>query len=197
MNEENHFDVNRLIIHQHDRVWFDSTSIESLSIVEKDSSTDRLPLVKAFPHLGLFSFVTSKSGSSSSSSLTIVVLPPIRFHWKLIRLSDFDAQAIRTVVNDFIIWQFEQVIRFNMIQLRSNETLQDLIACHERASTSRNRQCIAVECIMPGIFYFANPGNKDISSTKQEFVFRIRTSDGIRTGKREKERKRDGFICVC
>ena len=149
-----------------------------MSTVERDSSLGRLPLLKVFPDVGLFSFVTWKSGSSSS--LTIVVLPPIRFHWKLIRLSDFDAQAILTVVNDFIIWQFEQVIRFNMIQLRTNETLQDLVACHERAATSRNRQCIAVECIMPGIFFFANPGNNktNISPTNEHLTLEFERVTG-------------------
>ena len=156
-------------------MWFDSKAKELPSIYQRESSGEssliprlnlRTPVVKEFSLLGLFSFGTT----NTRSSLTIVVLPEIRFHWKLIRLSDFDAQAIRTDVNDFIIWQFEQVIRYNMIQLRSNETLQDLVACHDRASYSRNRQCIAVECIMPGIFYFANPGQKSQHKERQTMI---------------------------
>lgn len=112
--------------------------------------------MEQFSHIGIYYFSTT----IKEKPLAIIVLPEIRFHYKLIRLSDFDSQAIRTNINDFIIWQFEQIIRFNSIQLRSNETLQDLVSCHDRATSGRNRQCLAVECIMPGTFYFANPGKK-------------------------------------
>ncbi|CAF4428119.1 unnamed protein product, partial [Rotaria magnacalcarata] len=70
--------------------------------------------------------------ASKSPPLAIVVLPEIRFHYKLIRLSDFDPDAIITNINDFVVWQFEQIIRYGLIQLRSNETLEDLVSCHDR-----------------------------------------------------------------
>ncbi|CAF4238180.1 unnamed protein product, partial [Adineta steineri] len=100
--------------------------------------------------------------------LAIIVLPEIHFHYKFIRLGDFDFQAIITNINDFVIWQFEQIIRFGVIQLRSNETLQDLASCHDRAVSGRNRQCLAVECIMPGIFYFANPEFERVTGSEQD-----------------------------
>lgn len=96
--------------------------------------------------------------SLKSIPLAVIVLPAIRFHYRLIRLSDFDSQAIITNINDFVIWEFEQIIRYNVIQLRSNETLDDLISCHDRAVAGRNRQCLALECSMHGTFFFANPG---------------------------------------
>lgn len=96
--------------------------------------------------------------SSKPPPLAIIVLPETRFHYKIIRSDDFDSEATITNINDIVIWQFEQIIRFNVIQLRAKETLEDLIACHERAMPGRNRQCIAVECSMPGTFFFANPG---------------------------------------
>jgi hypothetical protein len=118
--------------------------------------------MQQFQRTGIYYFTTDiDKEKKSSSSLAIIVLPEIRFHYKYIRLSDFDSQAMITNINDFVIWQFEQLIRFSIIQLRSKETLQDLVSCHERAIPGRNRQCLAVECIMPGIFYFANPGREN------------------------------------
>jgi len=121
--------------------------------------------IQQFQQTGIYYFSTDinidkEKRFSISPPLAIIVLPEIRFHNKLIRLSDFDSQAIITNINDFMIWQFEQIIRFNVIQLRSNETIEDLVSCHDRAVSGRNRQCLAVECIMPGTFYFANPGKK-------------------------------------
>jgi hypothetical protein len=118
--------------------------------------------MQQFQRTGIYYFTTDiDKEKKSSSSLAIIVLPEIRFHYKYIRLSDYDSQAMITNINDFVIWQFEQLIRFSIIQLRSKETLQDLVSCHERAIPGRNRQCLAVECIMPGIFYFANPGREN------------------------------------
>jgi hypothetical protein len=116
--------------------------------------------MQQFSRTGIYYFTTDINNEKEKKSppLAIIVLPEIRFHYKYIRLSDFDSQAIITNINDFIIWQFEQLIRFSIIQLRLKETLQDLVSCHERAIPGRNRQCLAVECIMPGTFYFANPG---------------------------------------
>lgn len=115
--------------------------------------------MKQFEHIGIYYFTTDVE-KTSASPLAVIVLPDIRFHYNLIRLSDFDSQALMTNINDFVIWQFEEIICFNLIQLRSNEKLEDLASCHDRAARGRNRQCLAVECIMPGIFYFANPGRR-------------------------------------
>lgn len=180
-NEQNIFEPNTIIINRYDQVWFDSISTTLANIYRTDEYGNYFEgnkpifqsqlnsinyFLQKFQQTGIYYFSTdinidkNKQSSSTSPPLAIIVLPEIRFHYKLIRLSDFDSQAIITNINDFIIWQFEQIIRFNVIQLRSNETLQDLVSCHDRAVSGRNRQCLAVECIMPGTFYFANPGRK-------------------------------------
>ena len=120
--------------------------------------------MKQFEQIGIYYFTTDvnyEKEKKTDPPLAVIVLPDIRFHYNLIRLSDFDSQALITNINDFVIWQFEEIICFNLIQLRSNETLEDLVSCHDRAARGRNRQCLAVECIMPGIFYFANPGREN------------------------------------
>jgi hypothetical protein len=174
------FEPNTIVINRNDQVWFNPISTTLANIYRTDEYGNYLEENKAifqpqlnsmnyfmqkFRQTGIYYFSTDinsdkKKKISTSPPLAIIVAPEIRFHYKLIRLSDFDPQAIITNINDFIIWQFEQIIRFNVIQLRSNETLQDLVSCHDRAVPGRNRQCLAVECIMPGTFYFANPGRK-------------------------------------
>jgi hypothetical protein len=174
------FEPNTIIINRNDQVWFNSISTILANIYRTDEYGNYLEenkpifqpqlnsinyFMQKFRQIGVYYFSTDANSDknteiSSSPPLAIIVLPEIRFHYKLIRLSDFDSQAIITNINDFIIWQFEQIIRFGVIQLRSNETLEDLVACHDRAVPGRNRQCLAVECIMPGTFYFANPGRK-------------------------------------
>jgi len=123
--------------------------------------------MKDFQQEGIYYFSTdiinndkNKNQQNSTKPLAIIVIPDIRFHYKIIRQNDFESYPILTNVNDFIIWQFEHVITHNVIQLNSLEKLQDIIGCHDRAVVGRNRQCLAVECILPGIFFFANPGNK-------------------------------------
>lgn len=125
--------------------------------------------MKQFEQVGIYYFTTDiQQEKKTSSPLAVIVLPDIRFHYQLIRLSDFDSQALITNINDFVIWQFEEIIQCNLIQLRSNETLENLVSCHERAVRGRNRQCLAVECIMPGIFFFANPGKRRVQRTVGE-----------------------------
>jgi hypothetical protein len=182
------------MINRYDQVWFDSTSTTLANIYRTDEYGNHLEVnqpifqprlnsinyfMQPFQQTGIYYFSTdinrdNEKKTSISPPLAIIVLPEIRFHYKLIRLSDFDSQAMITNINDFIIWQFEQLIRYNVIQLRSNETLQDLVSCHDRAIPGRNRQCLAVECIMPGVFYFANPGKKNViyeMNIKDRFYF--------------------------
>lgn len=176
------FEPNTIIVNRYDQVWFDSMSTLLANIYRTDEYGNHLEdnkpifqpqlnsvnyFMQQFRQTGIYYFSTdiksnNKKKLSTSPPLAIIVLPEIRFHYKLIRLSDFDSQAIITNINDFVIWQFEQIIRFGVIQLRSNETLQDLALCHDRAVSGRNRQCLAVECIIPGVFYFANPGKRKI-----------------------------------
>ncbi|CAF4284439.1 unnamed protein product, partial [Adineta steineri] len=181
------FEPNTIIVNRYDQVWFDSISA---NIYRTDEYGNQLDVDKAifqpqlnsmnyfmqqFKQIGIYYFSTDikndnyrEKFSPSSSPLAIIVLPEIHFHYKFIRLGDFDFQAIITNINDFVIWQFEQIIRFGVIQLRSNETLQDLASCHDRAVSGRNRQCLAVECIMPGIFYFANPEFERVTGSEQD-----------------------------
>jgi len=69
---------------------------------------------------------------------------------------------ITTNTNDFIIWEFEQIISHDVIPLSSNETFKDIISSHDRAKIGKYRQCLAVNCkrISPGVSFFSNPGNK-------------------------------------
>jgi len=169
------FEPNTIIVNRYDQVWFDSISTSLANIYRTDEYGNHLEenkpvfqpqlnsinyFMQQFQQTGIYYFSTDINSNNGISPLAIIVLPEVRFHYKLIRLSDFDSRAIITNINDFIIWQFEQIIRFGVIQLRANETLQDLASCHDRAVPGRNRQCLAVECIIPGAFYFANPGRK-------------------------------------
>jgi len=122
--------------------------------------------MKDFPQEGIYYFSTdindddkNKNQQKLTPPLAIIVLPKMSFHYQSIRKNDFDSHPIIANINDFIIWQFEQIISHNVIQIGSYETLQSIISSHERAVAGRNRKCLAVECIMPGTFYFANPGN--------------------------------------
>ncbi|CAF3616975.1 unnamed protein product [Adineta steineri] len=186
-SEQNMFEPNTIIVNRNDQVWFDSISANFYRTDEYGNHLDvDKPIfqpqlnsmnyfMQQFKQIGIYYFSTDimnnnyrEKFSSSSSPLAIIVLPEIHFHYKFIRLGDFDFQAIITNINDFVIWQFEQIIRFGVIQLRSNETLQDLASCHDRAVSGRNRQCLAVECIMPGIFYFANPEFERVTGSEQD-----------------------------
>ncbi|UJR13408.1 hypothetical protein I4U23_000423 [Adineta vaga] len=187
-NEENIFEPNTLIINQNDQVWFESMSKIFANIYRTDEYGNHLELYKPifqpqtnsincfmqqFHRTGIYYFSTISDKldgniSMNSTPLAIIVVPEIRFHYKFIHYSNFDSQAIITNINDFIIWQFEQIIRFGLIQLRSNETLEDLRSCHDRAVSGRNRQCLAVECIMPGVFYFANPEFERVTCSEED-----------------------------
>ncbi|CAF3704714.1 unnamed protein product [Rotaria sp. Silwood1] len=187
-NEQNMFEPHTLVINRYDQVWFNSISTTLTNIYQTDEYGNHLEenkpvfqpqlnsmncFMQQLRQTGIYYFSNDISSDDEKKSfkappLAVIVLPEIRFHYKLIRLSDFDSQTIITTVNDFIIWEFEQIIRFNVIQLRSNETLQDLISCHDRAIPGRNRQCLAVECIMPGTFHFANPEFERVTGSDQD-----------------------------
>ena len=184
-NEQNLFEPETLVINRHDQVWFDSLSTTFANIYQTDEYGKPLEgsraifqpqlnsinyFMKQFEHVGIYYYTTDihqEKERKSSPPLAVIVLSDIRFHYRLIRLSDFDSQPIITNINDFVIWQFEEIIQYNLIQLRSNETMENLISCHERAVSGRNRQCLAVECIMSGVFYFANPGKQRERGEKQ------------------------------
>ncbi len=125
--------------------------------------------MKEFKQEGIYYFSTDiinqkdKNQENRELPLAIIVIPDIRFHYSSVHKNDFHSQPIITNINDFIIWQFDHVVSRNVVHIGSQDKLQDLIACHERAAVGRNRQCLAVECIIPGTFYFANPGNNEIN----------------------------------
>lgn len=174
MNEDNSLESQTRFIRQHDKICFYSGKDQLGSIYRTNSNNENLDKLVEFrypienyfqnefsqPGLFYYSFHLNSNEKSQMKkfSFKFFVLPEIRFHWKRIRLSDFDAQPILTNQYDFIIWHFEQTIRSNLIQLRPNETIEDLASCHNRATFFRNRQVLAVECISQGIFHFANPG---------------------------------------
>jgi hypothetical protein len=126
--------------------------------------------VKEFSQLGIYYFSTDiknydkqKRKQSSTYPLAIIVLPEIRFHYKLVGKGCFDSQiVITTNKNDFIIWEFEQIISRNVIPLSLNETFNDLISSHDRAKIGKYRQCLGINCkrISPGVSFFSNPGKK-------------------------------------
>ncbi|CAF0920401.1 unnamed protein product [Adineta ricciae] len=176
LNEENTFEPNTLIIHQYDQVWFDSISSSIHQTDEYGCSYQPVfqaqlnsvnHFMQQFRRTGIY-YYSIDPNRKKCSPLAIVVLPEIRFHYVYIHLRDFDSAAILTNVNDFVIWQFEQIIRFSLVQLRSNETLEDLASCHDRAIPGRNRQCLGVECIMPGVFYFANPEFERVTGSQED-----------------------------
>jgi hypothetical protein len=121
------------MINRYDQVWFDSTSTTLANIYRTDEYGNHLEVnqpifqprlnsinyfMQPFQQTGIYYFSTdinrdNEKKTSISPPLAIIVLPEIRFHYKLIRLSDFDSQAMITNINDFIIWQFEQLIRYN------------------------------------------------------------------------------------
>ncbi|CAF4237631.1 unnamed protein product [Rotaria socialis] len=187
-NERNTFEPHTLVINRNDQVWFNSRSKNLVNIHRTDEYGNYLDVNKPifqpqlnsvncfmqqFQQTGIYYFSTDavldqEKKASKSPPLAIVVLPEIRFHYKLIRSSDFDPDAIITNINDFVVWQFEQIIRYGLIQLRANETLEDLVSCHDRAVAGRNRQCLAVECIMLGTFFFANPEFERVSGSDED-----------------------------
>ena len=123
--------------------------------------------MKQFDQLGIYYFSTDinlkskqKRSSAPPRPLAVIVLPKIKFHYKSIGQDQFDSEPIVTHVNDFVFWQFDRTVTCNVIQLGGKETLQDLASSHDRAFTGRNRQCLAVECVMPGTFFFVNPGRE-------------------------------------
>jgi hypothetical protein len=166
-----------------DQVWFDSSSSKVATLYHTDEFGNELQsnqpifqpqqnsinyFMKEFSQLGIYYFSTAKSDDKNNDQeknkkptthpLAIIVMPEVRFYYKPIGKNNFDHRSIITNVNDFVIWYSDEVISHNVIQIRSDETLKDLIACHDRAVAGRNRRCLAVECIQSGTFFFANPG---------------------------------------
>lgn len=126
--------------------------------------------MKEFRNEGIFYFSTDMDDDDNGKNrrknavepLAIIVVPSTRFHYRSIHKNDFDSSPIVTNINDFVIWQFDHFITHNVIQLNNHERLPDVIASHERAIAGRNRQCLAVECILAGTFFFTNPGRMNV-----------------------------------
>ena len=171
-----------MIINQNDQVWFDSSSTTTVGIYQTDEFGNRAEsdellfqpqensvnyFLKEFPNEGIFYFTTDMDDDDDKKKgrrrnivepLAIIVVPATRFHYRSIHTNDFDSSPIVTNINDFVIWQFDQLVSHNVIQLNNNERLPNIIASHERAVAGRNRHCLAVECILAGTFFFTNPG---------------------------------------
>ncbi|CAM4854988.1 unnamed protein product [Rotaria socialis] len=178
-NEENSFEPNPLIVNRFDQVWFDSSSATIAAIYRTDELGNPYELEKPlfqpqpnsinyymqeFQALGVYYFSTDinsnnkkKQEQKPTQPLAIVVIPEIRFHYRSIGKDNFDSDPIITNINDFVIWQFNEIISHRSVQLAPNETYEELIGCHERAIPGRHRQCLAIECTIPGTFFFANP----------------------------------------
>ena len=195
-----------MIINQNDQVWFDSSSSTTVGIYQTDefgnrSDSDQLLFepqensvnyfMKEFPHEGIFYFSTDvddndhddKRRKDPVEPLAVIVVPATRFHYRSVHKGDFDSAPIVTNINDFVLWQFEHFISHNLVQLNNNERITGVIASHERAVAGKNRQCLAVECVLAGTFFFTNPGKmKSVYSIILLFSFRIRTSGWFRTG---------------
>ncbi|UJR33950.1 hypothetical protein I4U23_021368 [Adineta vaga] len=186
-NENDVFEPATLIINRNDQVWFEpSLSVKVETIYETNQFGDELvpdrPIfrpqeksvnffMKSFPDMGIYYFSmdkTDKDSDEKTHPLAIIVLSDVRFHYKTVGNDHFDNQAIITNVNDFIIWEFEQIISHNVAYVQPNDTLQDLISCHERAVQGRNRQCLAVECTQSGTFFFANPEFERVTGSVED-----------------------------
>lgn len=102
-----------------------------------------------------------KTKKSSTSQLAVIVLPKIQSHIKYIRENHFDSEVIIiTNTDDFVIWQFEQIISRNVVPFKSDATLEDILLCHKKAERVKNRRCLAVSCknLLRGTYFFCNPG---------------------------------------
>lgn len=122
--------------------------------------------MKEFPIPGVYYFSTdvnshkkNKNAEGQTQPLVVVVIPEIRFHYKSVGKDIFDNVPIIATINDFVIWQFDQTICHQSVQLRPDQKLPELISSNERAILGRKRQCLAVECTVAGTFFFTNPGN--------------------------------------
>ena len=163
-----------MIINRNDQVWFEpSSSAKVETIYQTDEFGKELVVgqpvfrpqeksvnffMKSFPQTGIFYFSTANDEKDETHPVAIIVLPDVRFHYRTVGKNAFDNKPIITDINDFIIWKFEETISHNVGYIQSNDRLQDLIACHDRAVPGRYRQCLGIECIQSGTFFFANPG---------------------------------------
>ena len=136
--------------------------------------------MKDFQHEGIFYFSTDLNNDKQDTSgkpLAIIVVPDIRFHCQSVHKDEFDAAPIITNINDFVIWKFEHLVAHNLVQLDPDEKIHDLIASHERAKAGRNRQCLGLECITPGTYFFSNPGEKIINHLLLLLLFSFQNSN--------------------
>ncbi|CAF1275038.1 unnamed protein product [Rotaria magnacalcarata] len=192
-NEENSFEPNPLIINRFDQVWFDSSSANIAAIYRTDEHGNpyesEKPLFQPQPNsinyymqefqtLGVYYFSTDinsnnkkKQEQTPTQPLAIVVIPEIRFHYTSIGKDNFNSDPIITNINDFVIWEFNEIISHRSAQLRSNGTYEELIGSHERAIPGRHRQCLAVECTIPGTFFFTNPDFERVNGSVNNRLF--------------------------
>jgi hypothetical protein len=174
-----------LIINRFDQVWFEPApaskvaaiyqtdefgkELESGRIIFQPQEKSVNCFMKTFSQAGIYYFIMAKDDDNDgddtkSYPLAVIVLPNVIFHYVSIQKGEFDNRSILTNVSDFVIWEFDQIISHNVGYVRSNDTLKELVSCHDRAVAGRNRKCLGVECIQPGTFFFANPGNIDALS---------------------------------
>ncbi|CAF1639475.1 unnamed protein product, partial [Didymodactylos carnosus] len=153
----------------------------------KSNKNDSQYLMKQFDRIGVYYFTNINNDQYDDKQekttielktlvnpvLTIIVLPEIKFHYKLIQKHDFDLQPIVTKLHDFVIWEFSEPIQHNVIQLIDTENINDLISSHNRAVKGQNRQCLAMECVATGTYYFANPDFEKIVSWDQDLLISV------------------------
>ena len=176
-------------------MWFDSASASVGSIHRTDEFGNRIEserilfqpqensvnyFMKDFQHEGVFYYSTDLNNDKQDTTgkpLAVIVLPDVRFHYQAVHKDEFDSEPILTNINDFVIWQFDHTIAHNLIQLDPDEKLQDLIRSHDRAEAGRNRQCLGLECHLPGTFFFSNPGKKIINHSSLLFLSLFQNSN--------------------
>ncbi|CAF0883109.1 unnamed protein product [Adineta steineri] len=195
-DEHNSFEPNTLIINRNDQVWFDSSSTKVATIYETDEFGNGLEadqpifhpqensinyFMKKFSQLGIYYFSTERNDNENNNKendeqmcpLAIIVIPEVRFHYRSVREQDFDNQSIITNVNDYVIWTFDNIISHNVAHVNSNISLNELIACHDKAVVGRKRKCLGVECIQSGTFFFANPEFERVVGSEDRLIASI------------------------
>ncbi|CAF0736434.1 unnamed protein product [Didymodactylos carnosus] len=191
------FDISTVFINRLDHFWFEWDIATLKQLHQTDEYGNKLNngfslkpiengsrcLMKQFEKIGVYYFSnidddydktkqTTTSGKSHPP-LAIIVLPEIKFHYKTIQQHLFDPQPMVTKLNDFVIWEFLEPIQHNVIQLMQTENIQDLASCHDRAERGQSRQCLAMECVDTGIYYFANPDFEKVVSWDQDRLISV------------------------
>lgn len=177
------FEHDIIRIHRDDVIWFDSDTNSAVAAIYQTDEHGQLLepdraifqpqhnsmnyFMKPFREEGVFYFVvdfnpndSKKKRGSSAVPLAVIVIPDITFHVRIIDKDRFDSDTVISHVNDFVVWHFSEKISENLIQLSSEEKLSDVLSCHQRAVMGRPRHCLAVECTVSGMFFFANPGKE-------------------------------------